>query len=138
MKDEDIKKVIPQRDPILMVDQLVNVNKEGATTCFMIQEENFFLNEKGQMAESGVIEHIAQSASAFAGYKAIAAGASEPPIGYIGEIKNFHCYRCPQIGETLCTTITIGTELNGITILTGETYASNELIADTRMKIFVK
>lgn len=138
MKNQNIKRFIPQREPILMVDQLVSVNDCIAECCFTIQETNFFLNEKGQMAEPGIIEHIAQSASAFAGYKAFLNGATEPPIGYIGEIKNFHCYRCPQIGEELKTTITFGTELNGITILSGETRISNELIADTRMKIFLK
>ncbi|MDO4755091.1 MAG: beta-hydroxyacyl-ACP dehydratase [Parabacteroides sp.] len=138
MIQEDIKKLIPQREPIIMVDQLVSVKEDRIVTRFTVPDQNLFLYERREMAETGLIEHIAQSASAWAGYKALSSGASEAPIGYIGEIKNFRCYRRPVVGEQLQTTITFGAEMNGITILTGESRVSDELIAETRMKIFVK
>ena len=66
------------------------------------------------------------------------AGASDAPVGYIGEVKNFHCWRCPRVNEVLHTVITMGAELEGITVIKGETFVGDELIADVQMKIFVK
>lgn len=134
----DIKKLIPQRSPIMMVDELLCVNGDEARCQLTIRNDNYFIDEDGLMAEPGLIEHIAQSASAFAGYRAINSGATEPPIGYIGEVKNFHLHRRPAIEEVLTTTITMGAEVDGITIIRGETFVDEEIIADTTMKIFVK
>ena len=133
----DIKKLIPQRSPIMMVDELLEVHDDVARCSLTIREDNFFLEPDGAIAEPGVIEHIAQSASAFAGYSAIQAGATEPPVGYIGEVKRFRLNRRPRKGETLVTTITMGPTVGGITIITGETVSGEETIATTQMKIYV-
>ncbi|HJA87679.1 MAG TPA: beta-hydroxyacyl-ACP dehydratase [Candidatus Parabacteroides intestinavium] len=136
MKKVSITRLLPQREPILMVDELVHVEEDQAETSFEIRADNYFI-EKDRLAEVGLIEHIAQSASAFAGYKAMETGSIEPPVGLIGEIKRFHCYRCPQVGEVLHTTVRMGAEVAGITLLTGEVRIQEEIIADTQMKIFV-
>lgn len=133
----DIKKLIPQRSPIMMVDELLEVHDDVARCSLTIREDNFFLELDGAIAEPGVIEHIAQSASAFAGYSAIQAGATEPPVGYIGEVKRFRLNRRPRKGETLVTTITMGPTVGGVTIITGETVSGEETIATTQMKIYV-
>lgn len=138
MEIVDVTKLVPQRAPILMVDRLTDATDDVAVTGFVVKADNYFLDDDGLLAEVGLIEHIAQSASAFAGYKALPAGASEPPVGYIGEIKKFHCYRRPVPGEELNTTITMGTEVAGVTIIKGETRVKGETVADTQMKIFIK
>ena len=121
-----------------MIDELLCVNGDEAQCQLTVRPDNFFIDEDTLMAEPGLIEHIAQSASAFAGYRAVQAGATEPPVGYIGEVKNFHIYRRPKIGDVLVTTITMGPEVEGITIIRGETKCGDEVVADTTMKIFVK
>ena len=65
---EDIKQFIPQREPIIMVDRLVRVVAEEAVTSLVVRDTLCFVNEAGCLSEPGLIEHIAQSASAFAGY----------------------------------------------------------------------
>ena len=132
---EDIKKLIPQRDPIMMVDALVSVDGDVCETELAVRDNNFFIEDDQLLSEPGLIEHIAQSASAFAGYRCVLKG--EPaPVGYIGEVKKFHCYRRPAIGDVLKTTVTMGAEVNGITIITGVTNVNGEVVADTQMKIF--
>ena len=134
----DIQELIPQRNPIIQVDELIRVEGDTAETSLLVKADNFFIDEDQLFAEPGLIEHIAQSASAFAGCQAIQQGATTPPVGYIGEVKRFHCYRRPAIGEQLHTTITMGAEVAGVTMLTGETHVGEKLVADTQMKIFVK
>ena len=150
---EDIKQFIPQREPIIMVDRLVRVAAEEAVTSLVVRDTLCFVNETWCLSEPGLIEHIAQSASAFAGYAARAAGATKPPVGYIGEVKKFHCYRLPECGEELfkfhcyrlpeCgeelfTTIAWGPEVGGVRIVSGETRAADEVVAETQMKIFTR
>ncbi len=134
----DIKDLLPQRNPILMVDALLSVNGEEAETSFCIRPDNFFLGDDGLFEVSGLIENIAQSASAFAGYMAKLAGAVEPPIGYIGEVKNFRCHHRPQAGDELRTSIRLGAEVGGVRLLFGETRVREEIIAETQMKIFIQ
>lgn len=133
----DIKNLIPQRSPIIMVDELLEANDDVARCSLTIRENNFFLEPDGAIAEPGVIEHIAQSASAFAGYNALRDGATEPPVGFIGEVKHFRLNRRPCKGETLVTTITMGPSVAGVTIISGETVSEGEIVATTQMKIYV-
>ena len=134
-----IEELIPQRSPIMMVDELLKVVGDECTCRLTVREDNFFLEEDGLIAEVGIIEHIAQSASAFAGYRAVEEdGATEPPVGYIGEVKNFHLYRRPRLGDDLQTTITMGATVAGVTIINGTTLVGEETIAETQMKIFVR
>lgn len=68
MNKYEIEQLIPQRAPFRMVDELLNVDGETAVTLFVVQQDNYLLDSDGVLAEAGVIEHIAQSASALAGY----------------------------------------------------------------------
>lgn len=136
-KNEELFKLMPQRDPIVMVDKIHDAEGDTAHTGLLVKPENYFIEEDGKMAEPGLIEHIAQSASAFMGHKALMAG--QPlPVGYIGEVKKFHCYVRPAVGDELTTTVNLGAEVNGITIMTGETRCGETLVADTQMKLFVE
>ena len=130
----EITRLIPQREPILMVDRLERVEGDSAGTLFLIRDDNFFLEGK-RLAEVGIVEHIAQSASALFGYQALQAGVSEPEVRYIGEVKKFRCYRCPVVGETLSTTIKVEMEVESITLVRGEVRIGDELIAETQMKL---
>lgn len=138
MMDFEIEKLIPQRAPVVMVDELMEAEDDRAVTSLLIRKDNYFIAEDGCLSESGLIEHIAQSASAFAGYNALMNGAENPPVGYIGEVKKFRCYCRPQIGERLRTTVTVIAENDGVTLVKGETCVDGRTVADTQMKIFIK
>lgn len=135
---EDIKSLIPQRNPIMMVDSLDRVEGDTCVTSLTVRGGNYFLDSDGLMAEAGLVEHIAQSASAFAGHRAVEAGATEPPVGYIGEVRHFHCYCRPKVGDRLTTTITMGPTVGEVTVIKGETCCGEVKVADTQMKIAIK
>lgn len=85
MRGEDIKRLIPQRNPMLMVDEFEVLDEQTAHTALTVRPDNMFLYRNGELPESGLIEHIAQSASALAGYQALSSpsrgeqkGALEP------------------------------------------------------------
>jgi len=136
IKGEGIKELIPQRDPIIMVDTFYGATDDEADTGLTIAEDNLFCSE-GLFGEPGLVEHIAQSASAFAGYKAKV--KNEPtPVGFIGEVKKFRIHFLPHSGDALHTHIRILSEVLGISLLTAETKVNGEVVAQCQMKIFIK
>lgn len=133
--DIDIRRLVPQRSPVLMIDELIDAQETSALTRFTVRTENWFLGQKGELAVPGLIEHMAQSASALEGWKHLLAGNDQPPIGYIGEVKNFHCTRRPMVGEVLFTQVNVELELAGVTMMGCETRVGQEVIATTKLKI---
>ena len=136
IKGEGIKELIPQRFPIMMVDTFYGATDMEADTGLTVADVNMFCSD-GFFMEPGLVEHIAQSASAFAGYKAKI--KNEPtPIGFIGEVKKFRINFLPRSGDKLCTHIRIISEVLGVSLLTAETVVGEEVAAQCQMKIFIK
>lgn len=134
--DEQIKELIPQRSPILMVDTLYEATTDEATAGLTIKEGNLFLKD-GKFTEPGLIEHIAQSASAFAGYSARLQGRPAP-VGYIGEIKKFHLVRKPDVGSSLITHIKIMGVVDNVSLLTADVSVDGETVCTTNLKIAIE
>ena len=134
---EGIKELIPQRHPIIMVDTFYDATEMECNTGLTILDDNIFC-ENGSLLEPGIIEHIAQSASAHAGYKEKLKNSPNPPVGYIGEVKKFKLYRKPAVGEQLHTFIKIASEIMNVSLIKTETKVEDELIASCQMKIYIK
>ncbi len=138
IEGEDIKRLIPQRYPMMMVSAFEADGDDTATTALTITGDNYFLLPGDELSETGLIEHIAQSASALAGWLALQQHQDEPPIGLIGEVKHFNCQRRARLGETIQTTIHFGLSFGPVTIISGESRVDGELIAEAKMKIFIQ
>lgn len=136
IRGEGIKDYIPQRDPIIMVDTLYGATDDEADTGLTITDDNLFCSE-GIFGEPGLVEHIAQSASAFAGYKA-SVKDGPAPLGFIGEVKKFRIHFLPHSGDELRTHIRIISEVLGISLITAETTVNGKVAAQCQMKIFIK
>ena len=147
IKGEDIKRLIPQREPFIMVDEFEKCDDNSAGTTLKVCPDNYFILPDGTMAETGLIEHLAQSCSALSGYKALMEASSSgkhqeeappPPVGLIGEVKQFDCHRRPRLGEKLKSNVTFGFSFGNVTLATGQTFVDDELIADIQLKIFMQ
>jgi predicted hotdog family 3-hydroxylacyl-ACP dehydratase len=103
-----------------------------------VRTDNYFLLPDGEMTEPGLIEHIAQSASALAGFMATQQGAAKPPVGMIAEVKHFVCQRRPRAGELVCTTITMGFSFGPMTMCHGKSCIGEETICEVDLKIFIE
>jgi len=128
--------LIPQRPPIVMVDVVWSADEQSADTGLTIQEDNIFVKD-GLFREPGLIEHIAQSAAAFAGYGTFVRG-EEPKLGFIGEIKDCAFNLMPPVGSELRTHTQLVTEIGGIRLINAEVRLKDELVATCVMKFFLK
>lgn len=134
-KFENITTYIPQRPPFVMVDRLVSVTDSETVSEMTIQDENLFC-EDGRFYESGIIENIAQTIAAGAGYRAYQKG-ERPTIGMIGSIKRLSLSKRPKTGAILLTTIKVITELDNALVVEGSVKVNNETIAGCQMNIFL-
>lgn len=133
---DNIISLIPQRAPIIMVDEFLGIEDNLSKTAFTVKEENIFV-DAGVMSECGLIEHIAQSAAARVGYLFTEAG-KPIPIGYIGSVNNFEIKEFPKVGETIFTNIEVLQEVMGITLIMAHCYINKVEIASCKMKIFLE
>ena len=133
---EQLYQLIPQRPPIVMVDVVWSATETEAETGLTVTADNIFVRN-GHFREPGLIEHIAQSAAAFAGCGTFLRG-EEPKLGFIGEIKDCVLNMLPEVGTLLRTHIQLVTEVNGIRLISAETRIEGEMVASCIMKIFLK
>ena len=136
VRKENITDYIPQRNPIVMIDTLNYCEDNITKTSFEIREDNIFVQD-GILQEPGIIENIAQTAAAKAGYEVKKYGA-EPLIGFIGAIKDLVIYKLPEIGDLLETMVTFKMEVMGITLVEGLSTCNGTKIASCAMKIFIQ
>jgi 3-hydroxyacyl-[acyl-carrier-protein] dehydratase len=126
---------IPQKPPMVMVDRLVEIVDQTTVTSFMIREDNVFC-KNGQFREPGLIENMAQSAAAGVGTRPGIAGAPAP-IGFIGGIRNLKIDGFPKVGQEIVTRISVLHEIFDATIVQGEVFLCEQLIASCELKIFL-
>lgn len=139
MKGKEILKLIPQRKPFIMIDEAIDFTDDSCCTCLSVSYNNYFVIDDNELSETGLIEHMAQSASALAGYKALTSDTSDqPPVGIIGEVKRFSCERRPLVGEKIETTIRFGMSFGNVTLADGESRIGEETIANIKLKIFIQ
>jgi len=128
IQGEDIKRLIPQRAPFMMVDEFESGDDSHAVTRLTIAKDNYFMLTDGTMATTGLIEHMAQSCSALAGSRSDGGAA---PVGMIAEVKHFLCSRRPEAEETLQT-------FGQMTLAHCTCTSKGETIAEVDLKIFMQ
>jgi 3-hydroxyacyl-[acyl-carrier-protein] dehydratase len=132
---DNILQYIPHRPPFLMVDKLVSVSDTSTVSNFVIKEDNLFC-ENGYFYEGGLIENIAQTVAAGAGYR-MTGEDNKNTIGMIGSIKKLSIARRPSLGEVLETGIKLITEFENALVVEGTVLSKNEIIAQCQMNIFI-
>ncbi|MCJ8210558.1 3-hydroxyacyl-ACP dehydratase [Mucilaginibacter sp. RS28] len=131
----DATPLIPQKAPFVLVDELVFADDTSARSSFTIPEDHVLL-EGGYLSAGGLLENIAQTSAAHAGYIARASGQPVRP-GFIGAVKDFEVFALPQQGSVLTTEIRIENQIFDVTVITGKVYQDNQVLATCEMKIFI-
>ena len=132
---EDIQSLIPQRPPFVMIDKLLAYSETATTTSFNIRADNIFVQD-GLFKEPGLVENIAQTAAARAGY--VSHTENKPVlVGYIGAVSNLQVFFLPKNGDELITEITIENQIFDVTLISGIITSKGKMVAQCKMKIFI-
>ena len=132
----DILQYIPQREPIVMVHELIEATDEQVSTTFTIESGNVFLSN-GYFAEPGLIENIAQTAAVQAGYYC-SQNNIPVPIGYIAAVKNLKIMDLPKENSTIHTQVKVTNKVLDVTVVEGKIEQDGKLLCSCEMRIFTK
>jgi 3-hydroxyacyl-[acyl-carrier-protein] dehydratase len=137
---ENVLTFIPQREPIVIVHGLLEHGPKISKALFTVEEGNLFVRD-GRLLPSGLMEHIAQSAAIRSGYAfaqiPMGEGPAKPPVGFIAALKDFEVHALPMVGDTLHTTITELNVIGKMTVVQGEVFRGDMLLASCEMKVFL-
>lgn len=122
---------------MVMVDALVEYNGTGVLTRLSVRADNIFV-QNGRLTESGLVENIAQTAAAQAGYDNVRNGIGEAQLGYIAAVDHLHIYKLPEVDSTIETRIQVKHQVLNVTIIDGMITCAGETIARCEMKIFTR
>jgi 3-hydroxymyristoyl/3-hydroxydecanoyl-(acyl carrier protein) dehydratase len=122
----EVKNFIPQRNPILMVDNLICIVENTATTTYKIKE-SIFTNDSNIMNKYGLIEHVAQSSALFYGY------LHGKSFGMIGKIKDLQICDDLIVDSLITSKISIIKEIGNLVSVITESYHDQEIIMKSEM-----
>jgi len=132
----DIKSLIPQKFPFVMVDTLVSFNETEVISSYKIEEANIFY-DGSVFTESGLIENMAQTVALHTGYDFFIKN-KQAPTGYIGSVKKVTIAVSPLLNEVITTKATILQEFMGVTMVSIKVFNSKgEEIASSEMKTVI-
>ena len=131
-----IEDYIPQRPPFVMVDRVLSDDDQVTRTSFQVREDNLFM-EDGLLQAPALVENIAQTAAAGAGYKSIHQNMPVK-VGFIGAIRNLVVFGLPAVGKTLVTETRVVNKVFDVSIVEGTLTCEGEILASCEMKIFLQ
>ena len=132
----DILQYIPQRNPIVMVHELLDANDDHIVTQLAIEPGNVFL-ASGYFAEPGLVENIAQTAAVHVGYQCTLKKLPIP-IGFIAAVKDLKIKALPKENSTITTSVKVVNKVLDITVVHGKVEQEGELLCSCEMRIFAK
>ncbi len=133
---ENIFNYIPQRDPICLVHKIYECSDESTKTGFTIENGHFFVSD-GQLTEAGIVEHMAQSCAAGAGYSSSLKNVP-PKVGFIANIKDLVIHSLPKVGSEVITTVKLKAFVMNVTLVVIHSECNGIPISDCEMKIFIQ
>lgn len=133
---QNILNYIPQREPICLVHSIYECSEQGGKTGFVVEANHFFVNNN-QLSEAGIIENLAQSCAAHAGY--ICSLRNLPPkIGFIANIKDLKILSLPPVNSELITEIKLKAYVMNVTLVVATSTCNGQPVAECEMKIFIQ
>lgn len=133
---KDILNYIPQRPPIVLISRIYSCDESSIVSGFDIVNEHIF-TQNGYLNESGLIENMAQTAAAMAGYLAVSKN-QKPAVGFIGNIKDLVIHALPKEGEEIVTQVITKTQVMNVSIILAKVYNQDSVFAQCEMKIFLQ
>ena len=127
--------LIPQRPPVVCVDELIGLTEKGAISRFSIPASHYFVkNEK--MTAAGLLENVAQTAAARAGYLALESGEAVS-LGFIASFKNVMCHRFPHVDNSIETHIQFEQTVLNMSIFIAQIYCDQKELLTCEIRILI-
>ncbi len=137
LRSIDIHTLLPQQEPFVMVDTLVEFNEHYTATETTVREDNFFTDD-GYFSASGLIENIAQTCAARIGYVNKYILKKGIQLGFIGAIRDLKVNALPKVGDIILTRVKILEDVFGMTLAEANIVCNGTVIVETQIKIAIE
>lgn len=134
VSQENIKNYIPQREPFIMIDALVDANEHGFKTAFTVTENNLFLQDN-VLSESALVENIAQTCAAGFGYLNSLIEGAEPQLGFIGAVTHLEVMQNVQQNALIETEVKVLNTFENIHLVEGIARSGGADLLKCQLKI---
>ncbi len=114
---------------------MLQCTETSTLTVFKVKAGNFLVTNS-EFTEAGLMENIAQTAAAGAGYMAVKKNEQVKP-GYIGSVRNFEVFDLPKTNDDLFTEVKTIDQVFDVTIISGTVKCNGVLMAKCEMNIFL-
>jgi predicted hotdog family 3-hydroxylacyl-ACP dehydratase len=142
----DINRFLPHRDPMLMVDLILNMDDKNVQTIFKIKEDNIFI-ENNFFVESGLIENMAQTCSSIVAKDYFVDQNNQPKddvnvVGFISGIKKLKIHMLPKVGDQLLTKASLVSIYNSdaysLCTMSCEISADENLLLEGEINLYIQ
>ena len=135
IQEVDIRTLLPQQAPMVMVDRLVSADEKSAETALEVRADNLFVKD-GMLKPYALVEVMAQSCAAQLGYAdKYIHGHNDVRIGYIGSVKKMQGDVSPRVGETLITRVRMLEDFGEMRMVAAECFIGERQIATAELVI---
>jgi predicted hotdog family 3-hydroxylacyl-ACP dehydratase len=118
-----------------MISGILASEGKQVRSGFHISPDNIFVQD-GVLTAPGLMENIAQTAAARAGWMAVQENRPVA-LGYIGAVKDLEIFEQPPAGAFIETTVEVGPQVFNATLVTGQVKLNGKVMAQCEMKIFI-
>lgn len=141
----EIQHYLPHREPMLMVDYIMKMDRENVETTFYVSEDNIFI-EDGRFTEPGLIENAAQTCSAIVAKSYFVDEQDNTNdknvIGFISSIKKIHIHSLPKTGCDIITRAQLVSRFDTgeftTCMMSCKSYCDGELLLEGDINLFIK
>jgi predicted hotdog family 3-hydroxylacyl-ACP dehydratase len=142
----DIKKYLPHRKPMLMVDLILIIDDEKVETVFEIKKDNIFV-QNDTFIEVGLIENAAQTCSSIVAKDYFVDANNHDKegvdvVGFISAIKTLKIHKLPKAGDTIKTIATLVSKFvtneYSLCTMNCKTFHEEELLLEGEINLFIQ
>ena len=134
----NIHNFLPHREPMLMVDYILELTPENVITSFVITPDNIFVHNN-QFVEAGLVEHSAQTCSSILGQSFFKGPNQETKvIGFITNIKKIEVFELPEVGHKIISKAFLISQYENICQIFCETFLDEKLLIRTEISLFIQ
>jgi 3-hydroxymyristoyl/3-hydroxydecanoyl-(acyl carrier protein) dehydratase len=142
----DIKRYLPHRNPMLMVDLILKMDNENVETIFEIKEGNIFI-ENNFLVEAGLIENMAQTCSSVVAKDYfIDEDCNDKEgvdvVGFISAIKTLKIHLLPQVGDVIIAKAVLIssfiTDSYSLCTMNCKTYSGKKLLLEGEINLYIQ
>jgi 3-hydroxyacyl-[acyl-carrier-protein] dehydratase len=129
-------RLVPHRQPLCIIDRLLEFSGQTGVVESVIGSDNIFLNEDGSIPSLTLVELIAQASAAVKGYEDLTQGKAIKK-GFLVDVREIRFLgRCFE-GDKLYIKIEITRTFSGFVIVHGEVERDGEIVAIGTLKLWV-